>query len=87
MQSQFVDSRYRGQQFVEAIIAMPEVLSCHMVSGDSDYLLEVVVPDREHYQMFLVEKLLDFPMIKEVRSTIAIQSLKTSASLPLAHLT
>jgi Lrp/AsnC family leucine-responsive transcriptional regulator len=76
----------RADALQEAIIAMPEVLSCHMVSGDSDYLLEVVVPDREHYQMFLVEKLLDFPLVKEVRSTIAIQSLKTSASLPLAHL-
>ena len=69
-----------------AIVAMPEVVACHMVSGDSDYLLEVVVPDRESYQAFLVEKLLDLPIIKEVRSNIAIQPLKTAAPLPLAHL-
>lgn len=69
-----------------AIVAMPEVVACHMVSGDSDYLLEVVVPDRESYQVFLVEKLLDLPIIKEVRSNIAIQPLKTAAPLPLAHL-
>lgn len=69
-----------------AIVAMPEVVACHMVSGDSDYLLEVVVPDRESYQAFLVEKLLDLPIIKEVRSNIAIQPLKTAAPLPLGHL-
>jgi Lrp/AsnC family leucine-responsive transcriptional regulator len=57
-----------------------------MVSGDSDYLLEVVVPDRESYQAFLVGKLLSLPIIKEVRSNIAIQPLKTAAPLPLAHL-
>lgn len=70
----------------DAIVAMPEVVACHMVSGDSDYLLEVVVPDRESYQAFLVGKLLDLPIIKEVRSNIAIQPLKTAAPLPLGHL-
>lgn len=70
----------------EAIVAMPEVVACHMVSGDSDYLLEVVVPDRESYQAFLVDRLLELPIIKEVRSNIAIQPLKTAAPLPLGHL-
>jgi Lrp/AsnC family leucine-responsive transcriptional regulator len=65
---------------------MPEVMACHMTSGEADYLLEVTVPDREHYQAFLLEKLLDLPIVKEVRSYIAIQSLKTSCPLPLGHL-
>jgi Lrp/AsnC family leucine-responsive transcriptional regulator len=76
----------RADALQDAIVAMPEVVACHMVSGDSDYLLEVVVPDRESYQAFLVGKLLDLPIIKEVRSNVAIQPLKMSAPLPLAHL-
>jgi Lrp/AsnC family transcriptional regulator, leucine-responsive regulatory protein len=76
----------RADDLQDTLVAMPEVVACHMVSGDSDYLLEVVVPDRESYQTFLVEKLLDLPIIKEVRSNIAIQPLKTAAPLPLAHL-
>ena len=76
----------RADDLQDALVAMPEVVACHMVSGDSDYLLEVVVPDRESYQAFLVDKLLDLPIIKEVRSNIAIQPLKTAAPLPLAHL-
>jgi Lrp/AsnC family leucine-responsive transcriptional regulator len=70
----------------EAIVGMPEIIACHMVSGDVDYLLEVVVPDLEHYQRFLLDRLLELPIIKEVRSTIAIQTLKAGAALPLAHL-
>lgn len=73
-------------KFEEAVLAMPEVVACHMVSGDTDYLLEVVVPDLENYQRFLVGKLLELPIVKDVRSNIAIQTLKAAAPLPLGHL-
>jgi Lrp/AsnC family leucine-responsive transcriptional regulator len=76
----------RASRFEEAIVAMPEVIACHMVSGEVDYLLEVVVPDLEHYQRFLVGKLLELPIVREVRSNIAIQTLKAAAPLPLDHL-
>jgi Lrp/AsnC family leucine-responsive transcriptional regulator len=73
-------------KFEEAIKAMPEVIACHLVSGEADYLLEVVVPDLEHYQRFLVGKLLNLPIVREVRSNIAIQTVKAGAPLPLGHL-
>ncbi|MDU1494090.1 MULTISPECIES: Lrp/AsnC ligand binding domain-containing protein [Bradyrhizobium] len=62
---------------------MPEVLACHLVSGDSDYLLEVVTADLEHYRHFLVERLLSLSIVREVRSNIAIQTRKAAAPLPL----
>ena len=76
----------RADAMQEAIVAMPEVVACHMVSGEVDYLIEVVVPDLEHYQRFLLGKLLQLSIIKEVRSTIALQTLKVAAPLPLEHL-
>src|SRR5215467_8918291 len=76
----------RALTFERAVTAMPEVISCHLVSGEADYFLEVVVPDLEHYQQFLVGKLLNLPIVREVRSNIAIQTLKAGAPLPLAHL-
>jgi Lrp/AsnC family leucine-responsive transcriptional regulator len=72
--------------FEQAVVAMPEVVACHMVSGEADYFLEVVVPDLEDYQRFLVDKLLNLPIVREVRSNIAIQTLKAGAPLPLSHL-
>ncbi len=65
---------------------MPAIIACHLVAGEIDYLLEVVVPDLEHYQRFLVDQLLNLSIIREVRSSIAIQTLKTGAPLPLHHL-
>jgi Lrp/AsnC family transcriptional regulator, leucine-responsive regulatory protein len=76
----------RALKFEKSINAMPEVIACHLVSGDADYFLEVVVPDLEHYRRFLVGKLLNLPIVREVRSNIAIQTLKAGAPLPLSHL-
>ena len=76
----------RADALQDAIIAMPEVIACHMVSGDIDYLLEVAVPDLQRYERFLLDRLLAFSMIKEVRSNIAISTRKVAAPLPLDHL-
>ncbi len=76
----------RAIEFEEAVAAMPEVVACHMISGEVDYLLEVVVPDLERYQRFLVGKLLGLSIVKEVRSNIAIQTLKAASPLPLDHI-
>jgi Lrp/AsnC family leucine-responsive transcriptional regulator len=75
----------RATAFEQAVVAMPEIIACHMVSGEADYLLEVVVCDLERYQRFLLGKLLDRSIVKEVRSSIAIQTLKTAALLPLDY--
>jgi Lrp/AsnC family transcriptional regulator, leucine-responsive regulatory protein len=75
-----------ASRFERAVVQMPEVIACHLVSGDADYLLEVVVPDLGDYQRFLVGKLLEMPIVREVRSNIAIQTLKAGAPLPLSHL-
>src|SRR5262245_5518261 len=76
----------RAVVFETAVTSMPQVLACHLISGEVDYLLEVVVPDLEAYQQFLVGKLLNLPMVREVRSNIAIQTVKAGAPLPLEHL-
>jgi Lrp/AsnC family leucine-responsive transcriptional regulator len=76
----------QAEALQEAIIAMPEIIACHLVAGDVDYLLEAVVPDLEHYQHYLVGKLLNLSIIREVRSSIVIQTLKAGAPLPLDHL-
>lgn len=76
----------RAMKFEKAVVEMPEVIACHLVSGEADYFLEIVVPDLPGYQRFLVGKLLNLPIVREVRSNIAIQTLKAGAPLPLEHL-
>jgi Lrp/AsnC family leucine-responsive transcriptional regulator len=70
----------------DAVRDMDEVVACHIVSGFADFLLEVVVQDLRDYERFLMERLLMIPGVVDVRSNIAIRTVKADAALPLAHL-
>ena len=65
---------------------MPEVVSCHIVSGAADFLLEVVVPDLRAYERLLLGSLLKLPSVGDVRSNFAIRTVKAPVPLPLGHL-
>lgn len=70
----------------EAFKAIPEIVTCRLVSGEIDYMLEVVVPDLRAYEQFLVGKLLKFPEIRDVRSNFVIRTVKDNTPLSLDHL-
>jgi Lrp/AsnC family transcriptional regulator, leucine-responsive regulatory protein len=72
--------------FWEAVQALPEVITCHLVSGESDFLLQVVVPDLAAYEQFLLGTLLKLPCVSDVRSNFAIKAIKAQTALPLQHL-
>jgi len=70
----------------EAFRGMREVISCHLVSGEFDFLLECVFPDIAAYEQFLMGRLLKLPMVKDVRSNFVIRTVKEGGPLPLGHL-
>lgn len=75
----------QANAFRDAIIALPEVISAHLVSGESDFLLQVVVPDLAAYETFLTGTLLRLPWVSDIRSNFAIQTVKDNAPLPLSQ--
>lgn len=70
----------------EALSALDEVVACHIVSGPADFLVEIVAVDLEHYEHLLLGTLLKLPGVADVRSNIAIRTIKANGALPLAHL-
>lgn len=70
----------------EVLASIPEMIAVHMVSGEADWLAEVVVPDLKAYERLLSERILPLPMVKDIRSNFAIRTNKTDAPLPLQHL-
>lgn len=72
--------------FRVAVMALPEVISAFLVSGESDFLLQVVVPDLRGYERFLNGQLLKLPGVRDIRSNFAIQAVKAPGPLPLNHL-
>ena len=76
----------RAEAFRQAVTALPEVISAFLVSGESDFLLQVVVPDLRAYDRFVTGHLLKLPGISDIRSNFAINTVKTPGALPLGHL-
>jgi Lrp/AsnC family leucine-responsive transcriptional regulator len=73
-------------RFRDSVRAVPEIVSCHLVSGESDFLLQVVVPDLQGYERLLLGTLLRLPGVSDIRSNFAIQTVKAEGRLPLDHL-
>jgi Lrp/AsnC family leucine-responsive transcriptional regulator len=76
-------SRDHAETLEAALAAIPEVVACHMVSGESDFLAEVVVPDLDAYERLLMDRLLTLPMIEDIRSNFALRTTKTDGPLSL----
>jgi Lrp/AsnC family leucine-responsive transcriptional regulator len=75
-----------AEKFRLALLALPQVISAFLVSGESDFLLHIVVPDLRAYERFLTDTLLKLPGIRDIRSNFAIRTVKPEGPLPLEHL-
>lgn len=73
----------RLDTFEQQIMQRPEVLECYLMTGDSDYLLRVVVPDVAAYERFLKEALTRIDGVVGIKSSFALREVKYSTALPL----
>jgi Lrp/AsnC family leucine-responsive transcriptional regulator len=71
------------QRFKIIVQDMPEVLECHHITGEFDYLLKVIVRNREHLEKFLVEKLTPVPGMDKIRTSLVLREIKTTTNLPI----
>jgi Lrp/AsnC family leucine-responsive transcriptional regulator len=72
-------------RFEPAVAALPEVLECHLITGDADYLLKIAVRDLDDYQSFLVDTLIRVPGIADVKTVISMKEVKRASALPLTR--
>ncbi|UWQ22059.1 Lrp/AsnC family transcriptional regulator [Jannaschia sp. W003] len=79
-------SRERLGEFEAEIRKRPEVVECYLMTGESDYLLRVVVPDLHAYERFLKDSLTRIPSVANIRSSFALKQVAYSTALPLGHL-
>jgi len=69
--------------FEELVRAWPEVRECHMLAGETDFLLKVVAVDWDAYQKFLTTQLTTAPNVSQVKSALAIRSSKYEPGVPI----
>lgn len=70
------------KRFAEAVSAMPEVMEFYRMAGDVDYMLRVVIPDMQSYDVFY-KKLIHAVPLKNVTSRFAMEKIKSITALPI----
>ncbi|MFT6116999.1 MAG: Lrp/AsnC family leucine-responsive transcriptional regulator [Candidatus Azotimanducaceae bacterium] len=75
-----------AEQFRQVIAQHPEILECHAVTGEEDYVLKVITHNLKEFSDFLMEHLMSLPIVASVRSNVLLQQLKSTTALPLNNL-
>lgn len=70
-------------KFEETIASRPEVMECYLMTGDSDYLLRVLVRDIRELEVFILNSLSKIPGISNIRSSIALKQVRYKTAVPL----
>lgn len=71
--------------FERAVLDRPEVMECYLMTGDSDYLLRVVVADVSAYETFLKDHLTRVSGVSSIKSSFALNQVKYGTALPLGR--
>ncbi len=74
------------RQLEEAIRAVPEVISCHYISGTGTFELQVVTRDLNSFSQFARDVLLNLPNVKDLHTSFSLGEVKAGGALPLNQL-
>ncbi|MDB5966105.1 MAG: Lrp/AsnC family transcriptional regulator [Polaromonas sp.] len=75
------------RQLEESIKKLPEIVSCHYISGTGTFELQVVARDLEAFSKFALQNLINLPNVKDIHTSFSLGEVKASSALPLGHLT
>jgi Lrp/AsnC family leucine-responsive transcriptional regulator len=74
------------ERFTRTVTERPEVLACYSMTGEMDFVLHIVVRDIEALSEFTLKRLLRIRGVRDVRSSIVLETLKRSLTVPLAEI-
>ena len=71
------------EKFEKAVQRVPEILECHLMSGQFDYLLRVVASDAADYERIHRSRISRLPGIQRIQSSLALRTVKAWAGYPV----
>ncbi len=72
-------------KFETDVQSLNEVVECYCISGDSDFLLKIIVRDIDEYKDFIMNRLAGIGNIGNARSHIVVSETKQAGILPITH--
>lgn len=76
----------RTREMEDAIRQIPEIVSCHYISGAGTFELQVVSRDLDTFSQFARKVLINLPNVKDIHTSFSLGEVKASSSWPLSHL-
>lgn len=74
------------EHFQRELAALDQVVSCFATTGEYDFMLQIVAPDLDALSALVLKKLLKLPSVRDVHSSIVLDTIKRSPRVPLSHL-
>ena len=71
------------QEFVKEIQNIPEILECHHITGEEDYVLKVAIKDIEEYERFLRDQLTRISGIRKIKTSFILKTIKHQTKVPV----
>ena len=71
------------EKFRTLIRQMPEVLECHHITGEYDYLLKVALRNRKDLERFVVKQLTPMPGVARIHTSLVLSEIKATSVLPM----
>lgn len=71
------------EKFRKAVVDIPQIMECHMVSGGFDYLIKARVQDMADYRNFLGKSLVELPSVRETHTYVVMEEVKTTTAIPI----
>lgn len=71
------------EELTRSLTQIPEVLACHIVSGEFDLMVELVALDMSDYSRITLDQISQLPGIYDLRSTFSIRAVRTGGPLPV----
>jgi len=71
------------QRFVRQITSMDEVLECHHITGDADFLLKIATRDIPAYEELILNRLTALPDVQNLKTLVVLSTMKHETSLPI----
>lgn len=71
------------ENFRQEVQGMAEVLECHHLTGEFDYLLKVILRNRKHLEQFILHTLTPVRGMDKIRTSLVLSEIKTTSAVPL----
>ena len=71
------------EQFEQLVGTRREIIECHAITGEADYVIKVVAADMKAYDLFLQQHIFKLPGVSSVRSNVVLREVKYETALPV----